>query len=119
MKMKGDNILVNPETWPTQKLGSILLPESDTGKKYARGVVVAVGPGPYTINGVQLAIEFKVGDHILYFKQAAVDIVLNEKAMHIVVEREVLGVLEPGDFGELDKHDAEETEGETTDATTD
>lgn len=115
MKLKGENVLVRPEPWTVMKLGSILLPEN-TKQVFARGVVVTAGPGPYTINGVQLAIEVKEGDHILYWVKAAIDITLDGENMHIVTEREILGVFEPGEYGELEKHDAEETEGETTDA---
>ncbi len=116
MKMLANWILVRPEPWTTKKLGSIILPDSSR-EHYGRGVVVAKGPGVWLHSGCQIPIEMEVGDHILYFKQAAIEITYKETLMHTIVEKEVLAILKPGDFGELDKHDVEETEGETTDAT--
>lgn len=110
MKMRANNILVDPEGWPTQKLGLILLPDNNESKaKFARGVVKEVGPGLWLHNGERPPIEVNVGDHVLYFKAGAASIVVQKTEMHIIQEREILAILEPGDFGELN-------EGESNDA---
>ena len=103
MKMLADNILVEPEGWPTQKLGKIVLPDNNTVKAaFARGVVNNIGPGPVLIlSGEHSPIEVKVGDHILYRKVNAIPIVVYEREMHLIVERDILAILEPNDFGEL------------------
>jgi chaperonin GroES len=110
MKMLANNILVDPEGWPTQKLGSIVLPDNQEAKeRFARGVVREVGSGLWLHNGSRPPIEVDIGDHVLYFKAGAAKIVVQEKEMHIVQEREIIAILEPGDFGTVN-------EGESNDA---
>lgn len=109
MKMRANNVLVDPEMWTEQKIGAILLPDNQGAReKFARGTVIAVGPGLYLPGGEQIPIEVDVGDHILYFKAAAAEIVNQERPMHIVQEREILAILDPGEFND---------EGATPDAT--
>ena len=102
MKMRANYILVDPEPWTEQKLGTILLPDNQSAKaKFARGTVKAVGPGLFLPNGDRPPIEAEVGDHVLYFKAGAASIVVNGTEAHIVQEREILAILEPGDFGNI------------------
>ena len=44
--------------------------------------------------------EVDVGDHVLYFKAGAANIVVQGKEMHIVQEKDALAILEPGDFND-------------------
>ena len=107
MKMRANYVLVSPEGWPEAKLGSILLPDNDESKKkFARGTVIEVGPGLWLPNGERPPIEVSTGDHVLYFKAGAASIVVNEQNMHIVQEREILAILEPGDFSSEETKDA-------------
>ena len=100
MKMLANNVLVDPQGWPTQKLGSIVLPDNQEARaKFAKGLVVAVGPGLWLHNGDRPPIEVSVGDHVLYFKASAAKIVVKKKEMDLVQERVLLAILEPGDFG--------------------
>lgn len=106
MKMLANNILVDPEGWPTQKLGSIILPDNQAAKeRFARGIVTEVGPGLWLHNGDRPPIEVSVGDHVLYFKASAAKIVVRNKEMDIIQEREILAILETGDFGDLKESD--------------
>lgn len=106
MRMLANNILVDPEGWPTQKLGSIVLPDNQEAKaRFAKGIVKAVGPGLWLHSGDRPPIEVAVGDHVLYFKAAAAGIVVQRKEMHIIQEREILAILEDGDFGTLGEPD--------------
>jgi len=108
MRMLANNILVDPEGWPTQKLGSIILPDNQESKeRFARGVVTEVGPGLWLHNGDRPPIEVSVGDHVLYFKASAAKIVVQGKEMDIVQEREILAILDEGDFGTHDKGDSD------------
>lgn len=107
MKMLANNILVDPEGWPTQKLGSIILPDNQAARdKFSRGVVEEVGPGLWLHNGDRPPIEVNVGDHVLYYKAGAMKIVVEEKEMDIVQERELIAILEPGDFGTVNEGDS-------------
>ena len=111
MKMRANYILVEPEGWPTQKLGLIVLPDNQEAKaKFARGLVKETGPGLWLHNGERPPIEVNVGDHVLYFKAGAASIIVQETEMHIIQEREILAILEPGDFGEVDAENSQEGE---------
>jgi len=105
MKMLADYILIRPEGWPTAKIGSILVPPGQQDK-FARGEVIAVGPGRFTINGVQLEPTPKPGQHVLYYKQQATEVTVDEAVMHVVCEPQIISILVEGDFGQI---------GETTD----
>ena len=103
MIMRANYILVDPEPWTTQKLGSIVLPDNQVSReKFSKGVVKEVGPGLRLHNGERPPIEVKEGDHVLYFKAGAASIVVGGQEMHIIQERELLAILEPGDFSTLD-----------------
>jgi len=105
MKMRANYILVKPEGWPTQKLGTIVLPDNSEAKaKFARGQVLEVGPGLWLHNGDRPPIEANVGDHVLYFKAAAASIIVQGTESHIIQEREILAILDPGDFGSISNH---------------
>lgn len=107
MKMLAAHVLVDPERWTEAKIGSIFLPEnSEDRKRFARGTVKAVGPGLCTLTGAHNPIDVKVGDHVLYYKADAINITVNERDMHIVIERALVAILEPGDFGTLDEGDS-------------
>ena len=97
MKMLANNILVRPESWAERKLGKIIVP-SGTEEKFARGEVLAVGTGLYLANGDRPPVEAQVGDHVLYFKASADDIVVGGVNSHLVQERQIIAILEPGDF---------------------
>ena len=100
MKMFADYILLRPENRSQQKIGSIVLPEnSDASKAFCRGEVVAVGEGLYLQCAVAVRIppSMKIGDKVLYFKDQAIPVVVSNRDMHIVRERQVIGVFEPGD----------------------
>ncbi len=99
MRMLADYILVNPDPWPEQRQGTILIPRGlETEKRFARGEVKGVGPGLCLANGDHSEVEVDPGDAILYFKVHAADIVVDGINMHIIQEREVLAILESGDF---------------------
>ena len=102
--MRADYILVDPVPWTEAKLGLIVLPDnSESKKKFAKGTVKEVGPGLWLHSGKRPDIEVSVGDHVLYFKAGAAEINVQERPMHIVQERQILAVLEPGDFSTVEK----------------
>lgn len=94
MKVKADNILIKPKPWPEQKQGSILLPDTRTAREQLdRGEIIAVGPGGYTQQGVQLPPEMKPGEYAYYLKRSRVPVIVDGWAMDLVPEREVLMTL--------------------------
>ena len=108
MEMLANNILVNPEPWTEMKQGSIILPDNQETKiKFARGTVKAIGPGLWLHNGDRPPIEVTPGDHVLYFKASAAKIIVHGREMDIVQERELLAILEIGDFNEAIPNEGE------------
>lgn len=96
MKMLADHFLVKPETRSERSIGRILLP--DNTEIWARGVVVAVGDGLYLQNGSRIGPDVSVGDKILYFKRDAIDILVNNRNMHIIQERQAIAIFEDADI---------------------
>lgn len=98
MRMLADFVLVKPEDRKTVKIGSIVLPDNATVQQaFARGIVERVGPGCYLPYGDQIPPDIEVGDKVLYFKDQAIPIVVEQRDMHIVKERNLIGVFEGED----------------------
>lgn len=103
MRMLADYILVRPETREEEKIGLIVLPQSmDIKRKWGRGTIEGVGPGLFTQGGVQLTPAVNAGDKVFYFKEHAVNILVDQKDRHIVQERQVISVFEAGDTDETE-----------------
>lgn len=100
MKMLANLILVRPEKWTEQKQGGIILPR-ESAKQFARGEVLETGPGLVMADGTFNSVDVDPGERILYYKDSAVAITIDEQEHHIVQEREVLAILEPGDFADI------------------
>lgn len=96
MRMLADYVLISPETRAEQKIGSIVLPDS-TEKGFTRGTVMEVGPGCFLPNGQQMPADIRSGDKVLYFKETACPVIVDNRDMHIVQERNIIGVFDRGD----------------------
>lgn len=51
---------------PYQHVGSIMIPQGCDGGPTEKGTVVAVGPGSFSVQGVRLGSDVKLGDFVLY-----------------------------------------------------
>ena len=69
--------------------GGIVLP--DTAKeKPQEGEVLAVGPGRVTEDGTRIAMDVKVGDHVIYAKYGGTEIKIDGEEVMILRESDVL-----------------------------
>ncbi|MFN7935606.1 MAG: co-chaperone GroES [Bryobacteraceae bacterium] len=75
--------------------GGIIIPDS-AKEKPQEGEVVAVGKGKRNDDGKLVALDVKVGDHILFGKYSGNDIKIDGEELLIMREDEVLGVIENG-----------------------
>ncbi|MBL8176542.1 MAG: co-chaperone GroES [Bryobacterales bacterium] len=75
--------------------GGIIIPDS-AKEKPQEGEVVAVGKGKRNDDGKLIALDVKVGDHILFGKYSGNDIKVDGEELLIMREDEVLGVIESG-----------------------
>ena len=67
LKPLGDRVLIKPEP-AEQKTATGLYIASNAQEKPQRGEVVAVGAGKLNDKGERIAIDVKVGDHVIYGK---------------------------------------------------
>lgn len=81
----GDRVAVKPIVREEVTKGGIVLPDT-VKEKPQEGEVVAVGPGRLTDEGKRIAMDVKVGDHVIYAKYAGTEI--KEEDVELVVLRE-------------------------------
>ncbi|MDO4700114.1 MAG: co-chaperone GroES [Moraxella sp.] len=87
-----DRIVVRRTEEEQKTAGGILLPGS-AQEKPQQGVIVAVGNGQLTDNGVR-PLDVKVGDTVLFGQYAGQTVKVNGEELLIMKESDVLGVLE-------------------------
>jgi chaperonin GroES len=90
-----DRIVVKRIEEKETVMGGIIIPDS-AKEKPQEGEVVAVGKGKRSDDGKLVALDVKVGDHILFGKYSGSDIKIDGSELLIMREDEVLGVLENG-----------------------
>jgi chaperonin GroES len=75
---------------PEEPRGGIYIP--DTAKeKPQQGEVIAVGAGQILESGKRIPLDLKVGDHVLFGKNAGMDVIIGDEDYVIMREREILG----------------------------
>ncbi len=88
-----DRVLVERVEAESKTAGGIIIP--DTAKeKPSEGKVVAVGEGARDDAGKRIALDVKVGDHVLFKKWGADEVKLDGKELIILKESDILAVVE-------------------------
>src|SRR2546423_14451300 len=91
----GDRVVLKPVEREEKTKSGIVLP--DTAKeKPQEGLVEAVGTGRILDNGTKVPVELKVGDKVLYAKDAGNEFKLDDVEDLVISERDVLAVLANG-----------------------
>ena len=80
--------LLNEETTKS----GIVLPGQDK-EKPAQGEVIAVGPGG-VVDGKEIKMEVKPGQHIVYSRYAGTDVELDGEKFVIIRQGDVLAIIE-------------------------
>jgi chaperonin GroES len=93
IKTVRERVIVKPLDPETVSSGGIIIPES-AAEKPTRGVVVAVGKGSLTRDGVEIEPEVNVGDIVLYSKYNGQVMKLDEGEHLLIKYIDILGVLE-------------------------
>ncbi|MGQ9814149.1 MAG: co-chaperone GroES [Candidatus Roseilinea sp.] len=90
-----DRLVIEPveEEEQTFAGGKLVLPET-AKEKPQKGLVVAAGPGRLDEDGERVAMEVKVGDHVLYAKYAGTEVKIDGKKLLILKESDVLAIVE-------------------------
>ena len=87
-----DRIVVKPDEDEKVSAGGILIAPKAT-EKSVLGTVLAIGTGKYMDNGQFREIKVKVGDRIVFGKNAGAPIKLHGDEVVIMREEEVLAIL--------------------------
>ena len=80
-----DRVIIEPIK-PPEKIGSIYVPDHD---KPTRGVVVAVGPGRTTDQGVFIPMTVKVGDEVVFNPYTTSQIKVDGQPVCMIHEHEI------------------------------
>ncbi len=90
-----DRLVIEPveEEEQTFAGGKLVLPET-AKEKPQKGLVLASGPGRLDEDGQRVAMEVKVGDHVLYAKYAGTEVKIDGKKLLILKESDILAVVE-------------------------
>ncbi len=93
LKPLGDRIVIKPTAAEEITKGGILLP--DTAKERPQeGIVIAAGPGKTLESGVQVAMDVKVGDKIIYSKYGGTEVKVGGEEYVILRQDDVLSIVE-------------------------
>ena len=87
-----DRVVIRRVEEETKTAGGILLPGS-AAEKPAQGIIIAVGNGQVTDNGVR-ALDVKVDDKVLFGTYAGTTVKVNGEELLIMKESDILAVLE-------------------------
>ena len=86
-----DRVVVRAMEETEQMRGGLFIP--DTAKeKPQQGEIVAIGPGKYE-DGKLIPMTVKVGDKVLYGKYSGTEVTIDDEALLILRESDVLAVI--------------------------
>ena len=88
-----DRIIVSRIEEGEQKVGGIIIPDTDK-EKPQQGKVIAVGQGKFKDDGKRQALDVKDGDTILFGKYSGQEIKIDGEEYLIMREDEVLAILD-------------------------
>ena len=88
----GDRVVLKQLVAEETTKSGIVLP-GQSKEKPQQAEVVAVGPGG-TVDGKEVKMEVKVGDHVIYSKYAGTDVKIEEEEFIIVEQSDILAVIE-------------------------
>ena len=93
VKPLGDRVVIKPMLAEEKTKGGIFLP--DTAKeKPVVGEVVATGPGRKADDGKVIALDLKVGDHVLYGKYSGTETSIDGQDYLIMRESDIFAILQ-------------------------
>ena len=93
-KPLADRVLIRIEKEVTKTAGGIIIPESAETRDTKIGVVVSVGEGIYTNDGVKIPMTVKPGDKVMMpFAGSAQKVKLGDEEFLLFREQELLMVI--------------------------
>jgi len=93
-KPLADRVLIRVEKEVTKTAGGLFIPETVDSRDTKIGVVVSVGEGIYTNDGVKIPMQVKVGDKVMMpFAGSAQKVKLGNEDFLLFREQELLMVI--------------------------
>lgn len=93
-KPLADRVLIEKEVVQTKTAGGIIIPETAQAEDTKIGVVVSVGPGVYTNDGVLIPMTVNVGDKVMMPQIGTAQTVkLEDKEYYLFREQELLMII--------------------------
>ena len=93
-KPLADRVLIRVEKEVTKTVGGIILPETVESRETKIGIVVSVGEGIYTNDGVKIPMTVSVGDKVMMpFAGTAQKVKLGDEDYLLFREQELLMII--------------------------
>lgn len=93
LKPLADRIVIKPTAAEEVTKGGIVLPDS-AKERPQEGEVIAAGPGKTLETGIQVPMEIKVGDKIIYSKYGGTEVKIGGEEYVILRQDDVLSIIE-------------------------
>src|SRR5512135_1372280 len=93
LKPLGGRVVVEPIEQEDVTTGGIYLPET-AKEKPQKGTILACGEGERDDNGKRIPMDVKVGDEVLFNKEAGTEIKIDGKKVIVRRENERLAIIE-------------------------
>ena len=88
----GDRVVLKALVEETTTAAGIVLPGS-AKEKPQQAEVIAVGPGG-VVDGHEIVMEVKVGDHVIYSKYAGTEVKVDNEEYIVIRQNDILAVCE-------------------------
>ena len=88
-----DKVVLEKEKMEGTTKSGIVLPGQDDKEKPGQAVVVAVGPGG-VVDGKDIPMQVKVGQHVLFSRYAGSEVELEGKKYTVVKQSDILAIIE-------------------------
>ena len=88
-----DRVVLEKEKMEETTASGIVLPGQNDKEKPGQAVVVAVGPGG-VVDGKEITMQVKVGDHVLFSKYAGSEVEIDGTKYTVVKQNDILAIVE-------------------------
>ena len=88
-----DKVVLEKEKMEETTKSGIVLPGQADKEKPGQAVVIAVGPGG-VVDGKEISMQVKVGQHVLFSRYAGSEVELDGKKYTVVKQNDILAIVE-------------------------
>lgn len=86
-----DRVLIKRDGVVTKLKSGLIVGDEKSLEKPQKGIVLAVGPGLTTADGVLHTLTLKPGDHVVFNKFAGADVEIDNETYMLIRETDILG----------------------------